>query len=84
VEEIARDEAISDEKKIGAAVHAFVMGGYQERSNAAEMTGEWIVYACHEGVNYYLTLGTHTEGDDAILSRVRACSHEFPHLDICK
>lgn len=52
VEKIARDEAIPDEKKIGAEVHAFVIGGYQERSNAAEMTGEWIVYARHEDVNY--------------------------------
>lgn len=84
VEEIARDQAIPDEKKIGAAVQAYVMVGYQERSNAAEMTGEWIVYARHDEVNYYLTLGTHTESDAVILSRVRACCHEFPHLDIYK
>ena len=33
------------------------MDGYKERSGAQALTGEWIVYAKHNGRNYYLTLG---------------------------
>jgi hypothetical protein len=79
---IMQDQAIPDDTKDGAQSHAFVLDAYRERGESREITGEWIVYARHQDVNYYLTLGTHEEGDAAIRNRVLACCYEFPHLDI--
>ncbi len=73
------DATIPPERHLDYVAYAMVMEGYQERSAAHELTGEWIVYAKHDGRNYYLTLGTHGE-DDLILNRVRACHSEFPQL----
>lgn len=69
-------------KVAGEISHRIVLDGYQNRSNAGELTGEWLVYAKQDGVNYYLTLGTHTEGDEAVWTRCRACVGEFPDLQI--
>jgi hypothetical protein len=45
------------------------------------MTGEWLVYAIHEGQNYYLCLGTHKSGDDALRQQIDLiCVPEFPFL----
>lgn len=63
----------------GKAAHEIVLGGYQARHSADEMTGEWIVYAVVDGVNYYLALAIHGE-DGAIRERVRSCFAEFPEL----
>ena len=81
--EIMQDQAIPYEKKAGALSHAFVLDGYRERGESREMRGEWIVYARHQDVNYYLNLGIHGD-DEAIRNRVLACCHEFPQLDICR
>jgi hypothetical protein len=67
----------------GRLAHDAVHGGYTERRAASKLTGEWIVYARHEGANYYLTLGAHGD-DDAIATRVRGCASEFPHVpELC-
>jgi hypothetical protein len=60
------------------------MDGYRERSQSGEITGEWIIFARQNDVNYYLTLGSHTEGDEAIRQRVLDCCAEFPNLLICQ
>jgi hypothetical protein len=57
-----------------------VVEGYFHRSSAGQLTGEWIVYAKQDGKAYYLTLGSHTEGDEAIWRRCKACAAEFPEL----
>jgi hypothetical protein len=58
-----------------------VVGLYAGRSRADGLTGEWIVYAQHEGRNYYLCLALHDEGDAAIFDRIRnGCIGEFPFL----
>lgn len=67
------------EEMVGRFADDLVNGGYRERRAASKLTGEWIVFARHEGANYYLTLGAHGD-DDAIAARVRACASEFPHL----
>jgi hypothetical protein len=67
-------------QKVGQIAHAFVLDAYRERSQSYDMTGEWIVFARQDGMNYYLTLGTHLEGDEAIRKRVMACCGEFPEL----
>lgn len=61
--------------------HRLVMEGYQDRAGRGALTGEWIVYAEHEGRRFYLTLASHAEGDDAIHKRILEwCRPEFPFL----
>ena len=41
------------------------------------VTGEWIIFHKHNGLNYYLTLGSHLEDDAAIFARVAlACKFD--------
>jgi hypothetical protein len=63
-------------------VHELVIGGYERRFGNDKMTGEWIVYAKVDDVNYYLTLGTHAEGDGNVFERVKLCSGDFPGVDL--
>lgn len=61
--------------------HELAVGGYESR--AGRLTGEWILYAVHEGKNHYLTLGTHEEGGnpEGLLARLRQhCEAEWPFL----
>lgn len=54
---------------------------YLERSREHGLTGQWIVYARHEGQNYYLCLAHHDEGDALIFDRIKGgCVYEFPFL----
>jgi len=80
----AERQRIEDEVRqgghTGKAAHEIVLGGYQARHGAALMTGEWIVYAAINGVNYYLTLATHNEPNSAIRQRVESCFAEFPEV----
>lgn len=38
------------------------MDGYVERAQAGKLTGDWIVFAVHEGTRYYLDIALHEEG----------------------
>jgi len=53
---------------------------YAERSRKQCLTGEWIIYAQHEGQNYYLCLAQHDEDADAFERIKRGCVDEFPFL----
>ncbi len=54
---------------------------YAERSSTQDLTGNWIVFAQHEGKTYYLCLATHDEGDDTIAARIKdGCCTQFPLL----
>ena len=64
----------------GFISHRLVIDGYRDRSEAQQLTGEWIVFAKQDGRNYYLTLGTHTEAEDAIVARCAAALAEFPEV----
>jgi len=55
----------------GEVAHAMVVDTYERRAIDRRMTGEWIVFEQANGVNYYLTLGSHNEDED-ILRRVSA------------
>ena len=59
-----------------------VHGNLQRRIADHTMTGEWIIYAKHEGENYYLCLATHDEATHALVrQQINAiCCKEFPFL----
>jgi hypothetical protein len=71
-----------DEQAARDLSKGFVQGGYMERGSEGRLTGEWVVFAKQDDVNYYLTLGIHTEDDEAIWCRCKACAAEFPGLRI--
>jgi hypothetical protein len=77
-----RVQMTSIEERAKDLAHRLVSDAYIERATEAKLTGEWIVYACQDDVAYYLTLGNHTEGDEAIWRRCQACAAEFPSLRI--
>jgi hypothetical protein len=60
------------------SIHELVIGGHEQR--AGMRTGEWIVFARIGDANYYLTLGTHDEGDERILERIKLCVPQFPQI----
>jgi hypothetical protein len=66
---------------VPAMVNDLVSGTYGRRRDAHALTGEWIVYATHEGQNYYLALWNHADGDEMLRSEIeRICIPEFPFL----
>lgn len=68
----------------GRLAHELVVGGYEKKARKKKLTGEWIIFAKHEGVNYYLCIAKHSTSADydrKILALVRAfCITEFPFL----
>lgn len=57
------------------------VNAYPTRSAQQKLTGEWIVYAVHGGVNYYLCTAKHEESDGAIFERIKdSCVADFPFL----
>jgi hypothetical protein len=71
-----------DEQAAKELSHRFVQDGYLERSGRKQMTGEWIIFAKQDDKAYYLTLANHTEEDETIWHRCKACASEFPELYI--
>ncbi|QQQ50146.1 hypothetical protein JJQ97_22930 [Pseudomonas syringae] len=67
---------------VPALVDDVISGNRQRLAERQALSGEWIVFARHEGQNYYLTVATH---DRATHDQVReqideVCSKEFPFL----
>jgi hypothetical protein len=53
----------------------------KRRATSSKMTGEWIVFARHEGSRYYLAIAQHDMGDERLRQMIDAvCCHEFPFL----
>lgn len=84
---IADAEASGEERYVTAADVAaiaddVVRGNWERRMAAQALTGEWLIFAQHEGLNYYLCLATH---DTSTYADVRVqidaiCCQEFPFL----
>ena len=61
--------------------HSIVYGGIESRRNRGALTGEWIIYYIHNGLNYYLDLANHSELDNQqrLYDRLKDnCAWEFP------
>ncbi len=68
----------------GVLAHKFA-DGYVERSQSGRLTGDWIVFAEHEGTRYYLDLAAHEEGKgervERLLTKLRnSALTEFPFV----
>jgi hypothetical protein len=69
------------QEDVAAIADDIAHGNIERMASAAELTGEWIVYAQHDGANYYLCLGRHDSGDDYLRNQIDAiCCQEFPFL----
>jgi hypothetical protein len=70
---------------VNLLAHRFFMGGIEERSAANRLTGDWIIFAKHDGNYYYLDLATHEEGEGenapVLMNKLRnGSSMDFPFL----
>lgn len=59
-----------------------VHGNWMRLAADEALTGEWLVFAEHEGKNYYLCLGTHEKSThEALRQQIDTmCCQEFPFL----
>jgi len=65
---------IMDDRLAGELIHRIVLGGYEARASKKRLTGEWIVYGQADGKRYYLTIATHDESPEDIMSRIRSAA----------
>ncbi len=59
---IANDYGNSPEEWQRQLADKFITKAFYDRAEQFGLTGDWIIYAKHEGSNYYLDLATHEEG----------------------
>ena len=53
----------------------------ENRNSLGKLRGEWIIFARHDGKNYYLYLNTHDAGDQFVYDRImQYCVRNFPGL----
>jgi len=59
-----------------------VHGNFERLANSEALTGEWLLFAEHNGQKYYLCLGTHDkESHQGLRQQIDAiCCDEFPFL----
>jgi hypothetical protein len=78
----AGEERYVSAEGIPALVNDMIGGNLERLAAAAALTGEWIMFAQHEGKNYYLCLATHARNThDHLRRQIEAvCCQEFPFL----
>ena len=66
---------------IDEMVYRVVVESLENRAKSSKLTGEWIVFAKHEGQNYYLCISNHESGYENISHNVKeVCIPQFPFL----
>lgn len=61
--------------------HAVVSAPVEKRDSDGKITGEWVIFAKHEGKNYYLSMAIHTSPDQKIYDDIMEHStRTFPDL----
>jgi hypothetical protein len=83
VEEVLDPEnsPVVTEEMINELSHRVTLETFESRATKGKLTGEWIIFARHDGQNYYLCLATHDTGDQKIYDNIKAgCFGEFPFL----
>lgn len=75
------EERTLTEQDISQIAHDAVVGHWERLIEDSALTGEWIIFAQHQGKNHYLCLGRHKSGDEFLRSQIDAiCVREFPFL----
>ncbi len=68
----------------GRLAHEMTVVGYEERSKQNKRTGEWIIIAKHNNLNYYLCISRHSKSnpeDQEIYDFLKLiCEQEYPFL----
>ena len=85
-----QDPALGNEtdvaKLAGQIAHVFTIDALKQRlgrdkqTTKSRLTGQWIIYGRPEKRNIYLTLATHTESQEDIITRCAPALTEFPDL----
>lgn len=58
-----------------------VIGSFESRADKSKLTGEWIVFAKHEGKNYYLCISKHNVSNEDLAANIKnGCLRKFPFL----
>ncbi|AUI89042.1 hypothetical protein [Xanthomonas oryzae] len=79
--EASREERYVTEADISKIAYDVGVSNFERLKDDESLTGEWIIFAKHNGKNYYLSLGKHGSGDELLRSRIDAfCLAEFPFL----
>lgn len=80
--EEADEERFLTAEDVPALVNDIVSGNRQRLAEAQAITGEWLIFAKHEGQNYYLCVTTHDSSThDHVRKQIdEVCCREFPFL----
>jgi hypothetical protein len=65
--------------------HRAVHEALEQRGDNGKLTGEWVVFAKHDGKNYYLSLNAHHAGDQNVHDCImQLATKDFPDLSALK
>lgn len=80
--ENAGEERFVEAHHIPALAADIVGGNWQRLAERQALSGEWIIFAKHEGQNYYLTIATHDKDTHQHVREQieQVCCVEFPFL----
>jgi hypothetical protein len=77
-----RKSPVITKEMINKVAHKATVEQFEQREKSGNLTGEWIVFAKHNGKNYYLCLATHESGDQGIYDKIKDFSfRQFPFLE---
>ena len=82
IRDVANTHGNDPEVWQGIISYRLVIDGYNDRAQRG-LTGDWIIFAKHNGRNYYLDLATHHEGRDPQRLHVKlrqGSAAEFPFV----
>ncbi|WP_162232485.1 hypothetical protein [Methylogaea oryzae] len=78
---LSGEERYFTEADVTQISHDATASNWERLINNEALTGEWLIFAKHEGKNYYLSLGKHDSGDELLRARIDTiCLHQFAFL----
>jgi hypothetical protein len=79
--DIAKEGDLLTEEILAQIAHHVTITAFEERHDAKQITGEWIIFLRRNQQNYYLCLGTHQTGDQRLYEKIIGlCGMDFPEL----
>lgn len=82
LESVLEDDSLSDDDKAKLIAYKATVEMFESRSSRNALTGEWIIYAEHQGHRYYLALASHTEKNDMVIYNrmMERCEKHFQDI----